>query len=290
MFIQRPKPFTRIPITLARVLEYRQLEPRRIDLLRTHAGILKRQSVPDRPEIVGKISFPFAETIKPLFEAGTDVSLKHSAQFGNYWHSIRDEEQFQKIQNWILEQGTRVFLRNAMDLSIALDMNLVDNQSGQYTHTGWLERCAKQSNDQNAIQALSVACTEAVRAMPFFKNAPVLAAVPDMSGKSFDLPSALAETVAKNLGKEDVTPSFTFSTRKAVPLKEAQVEQKWQVLDATGLHLATKLPDADVVLIDDKYQSGTTMQFVAMKLQEAGARYVFGISLVKTLRDTDNAS
>jgi predicted amidophosphoribosyltransferase len=62
-------------------------------------------------------------------------------------------------------------------------------------------------------------------------------------------------------------------------------------LEKTGIRLNAKLPkDSDVILIDDKYQSGTTMQFVAMKLQEAGARYIFGISLVKTLRDTDNAS
>lgn len=31
------------------------------------------------------------------------------------------------------------------------------------------------------------------------------------------------------------------------------------------------------------YQSGLTIQFVAMKLKEAGAKRVFGITLVKAL-------
>jgi predicted amidophosphoribosyltransferase len=35
--------------------------------------------------------------------------------------------------------------------------------------------------------------------------------------------------------------------------------------------------------MDDLYQSGTTMQFVAMKLKQAGARHVYGLALVKAL-------
>jgi len=93
------------------------------------------------------------------------------------------------------------------------------------------------------------------------------------------------------LGKENLTQHFGCARVKQSDLKEAHVEEKWALLEATGLSLKYPIPNrSDVILIDDKYQSGTTMQFVAMKLQEAGARYVFGISLVKTLRDTDSAS
>lgn len=41
-------------------------------------------------------------------------------------------------------------------------------------------------------------------------------------------------------------------------------------------------------LIDDKYQSRTTIQYVVMKLQQEGAYRVFELSVVKTMKDTDN--
>ena len=39
----------------------------------------------------------------------------------------------------------------------------------------------------------------------------------------------------------------------------------------------------DIILVDDLYMSGTTLQYVAMKLKEAGARKVFGLCFVKSL-------
>ncbi|MDR1492454.1 MAG: hypothetical protein LBT05_07020 [Planctomycetaceae bacterium] len=43
-----------------------------------------------------------------------------------------------------------------------------------------------------------------------------------------------------------------------------------------------------VCIIDDLYQSGVSMWSYAKFLKERGAKYVFGISCVKTLKDTDN--
>jgi len=38
----------------------------------------------------------------------------------------------------------------------------------------------------------------------------------------------------------------------------------------------------DIVLLDDLYMSGITLQYVAMKLKEAGAGKVYGLCLVKS--------
>ena len=45
-----------------------------------------------------------------------------------------------------------------------------------------------------------------------------------------------------------------------------------------------------IILIDDKYQSGITLQFVASRLLEKGASKVFELCAVKTWRDDDNTS
>lgn len=44
----------------------------------------------------------------------------------------------------------------------------------------------------------------------------------------------------------------------------------------------------DVFIVDDLYQSGTTMWAFARYLKNLGARQVFGLACVKSLRDSDN--
>jgi predicted amidophosphoribosyltransferase len=286
-----PRVFSLSPISLQRVLEYREKKPKRIDFVVLHQGALTHESKVGRPDIVGKFAVPFPETIRALFEKGTGLDLFPSKFGDGYWRSVKDEEEFSRIQAWIAEQGTRVFLRNCLDLSIALDYNIANVECGQYTEIGELEHRAKASNDGKAVKRLSAICTEAIESLPFYEKAAFVSAVPAMSEKAFDLPTEVSSRVAKALGIQNLTPKFVFKRPKKVSLKEARVEDKWALLEKTGLRLDTQLPkNADVILIDDKYQSGTTMQFVSMKLRDAGAHHIFGISLVKTLRDTDNAS
>lgn len=234
---------------------------------------------------------PFAESIRPLFERETGLDLFQSKYGDGWWRSVRGEAEFGKIQEWIEAQGTRIFLRSCLDLSIALDYNIADVGIGQYTDIGELEHRAKTNNDSNAVDLLSSLCIETIRSSAFYAEAAFVSAVPAMSEKEFDVPSQISGRVAAALCRQDLTAEFKCKNPKELPLKDARMEEKWALLEKTGLFLGVKLPDkSKVILIDDKYQSGTTMQFVAMKLQEAGAKQIFGISLVKTLRDTDNAS
>ena len=46
--------------------------------------------------------------------------------------------------------------------------------------------------------------------------------------------------------------------------------------------------EKDIIIIDDLYQSGFTMWTVAQLLKKKGAKRVFGLACVKSLRDTDN--
>ena len=55
--------------------------------------------------------------------------------------------------------------------------------------------------------------------------------------------------------------------------------QSWGLTFGAGLDLK----DKNVLLVDDMYYSGVTMQYIAMKMKEAGAKRVFGMALVKSL-------
>lgn len=62
-------------------------------------------------------------------------------------------------------------------------------------------------------------------------------------------------------------------------------DEKLDMIQSWGLTFSADLDikDKTVLLVDDMYYSGVTMQYIAMKMKEAGAKRVFGMALVKSL-------
>jgi hypothetical protein len=255
----------------------------RISFAYAHKNQPKRSPAPN----AGAFSLPFGETILPIFGEDTGLELYLGNSQG-YWRSIKSEAEFTIIETWVKRQGTRHFLRDCLDLSVALDQNLIDNTSGQYTELGSLEARAKTTPDEDAISRLTARYVEAIRDLPFYRDAPYIAAVPPRPGKVYDLPSVLADRIAKELGITDLTSHFSFANGKG-PIKELSLDKKWDAWEAAGLSFSPKLENRpSVILIDDKYQSGISIQYVASKLYWAGVGKVFGLCAVKTLGDDDN--
>jgi len=269
-------------ITLERVQQMRALEPRR-RCFADHSGIQMAKKNGSK-----SFSVKFEETILPIYEAMTGCRLHHSPQYSNYWHSIDDDDDLVMIQRWESSQGSRVFLRDCLSLSVALGINFPDNNSHNHTELGELEHRAKQHRDKDAIKELAMRAIATINELPFYKDADFVAAVPPRPDKEFDLPTWIAKLVAVATKKPDITPYFKFGNTKG-SVKEVALDKKWAAWEGSELTLdGVDLKDRKVILIDDKYQSGTTLQFVAMTLQKHGASEVYGLSLVKTLRDTDN--
>jgi predicted amidophosphoribosyltransferase len=111
--------------------------------------------------------------------------------------------------------------------------------------------------------------------------------VPPSAGKVWDLPEEIAKQVAKKSQKEDISPLVRFRKAKQ-SVKNLTLCEKWAALESAQLIVSASVKGRRIILIDDKYQSGTTLQFVASKLRAAGASEVLGLSCVKTWRDTDN--
>jgi hypothetical protein len=216
----------------------------------------------------------------------TGIELEKSHQFDTYWKSIRDDEELATVKEWISEMGPMVFLRDTLALSIALSENQVPD--GGRTDIGELEYLAKYKRDEEAIDGLTDLIVETVRRLPYYKDVTAVTAVPPRPEKDFDLPKTLARRVAKALGKKNLTSSFSWNGRKR-SLKAVSIEEKWDALSNADLKLDADLADSPrVLLLDDLYQSGTTMQFVAMHLQQAGAKEIYGLSIVKSRNDSDN--
>ncbi|GGG50683.1 hypothetical protein GCM10010964_42410 [Caldovatus sediminis] len=277
------------PITQQRVVALlADNHPRRICFRTTHAHEPKRS----QPPYAGTLNVPFCETIGRIFESDLGLRLFQNPNRPGYWRSIQTEEEYARIETWVKQQGTRVFLRDCLDMSLALGINLEKGPDGQpagHTPLGALEARAKAGPDEEAISQLQAAFIATIRAVPGYREARLIAAVPPRPGKAHDLPSLLAGRIAAALGIEDLTPRFRFAAPKGT-VKAARLEEKWAAWEQSGLGFDPPLSERlAVILIDDKYQSGISIQFVASVLRAAGAGEIYGLCAVKTWRDTDNA-
>jgi hypothetical protein len=273
-------------INLQSISEKRELAPHRI-CFALHSP-LKRSN---KPQYIGYLYFPFPETIKPIFGAEfPDFPLfKNSSSYHTHGigRSVQSEEEYTLIEDWISLHNEKVFLRDCLPLSIALSMNFIDPKEYQYTEIGNLEFKAKRSKCERSIQQLINLATNTVRNLPFYKDADLITGVPPRDGKTFDLPSYLAQGIAKNLDIPDITSEFSKFSKPE--LKDLPFEKKWEAWEKTNLSISEDtVKDKNIILLDDLYQSGLTMQYVASRLYMAGAKSIYGLSITKSCRDSDN--
>ena len=73
-------------------------------------------------------------------------------------------------------------------------------------------------------------------------------------------------------------------------MKDALLEDKLEALEGTIEVDPEPFKDKVVLLVDDLYQSGVSMNYVAMLLLEAGAKKVYGLACEKTCSNDDNIS
>jgi predicted amidophosphoribosyltransferase len=273
------------PITKETVFDCWHKNPKRICFATTHLNALKRE---DSQYGIGKFSIPFTNTVYPIFYADTQIKLWES-QYKTWWLSIRTEAEFDTIQQWINKVEGIVFLRDSLALSLALSENMKNDT--QRTNMGELEYQAKYSQDEdvkkNAVVALYKLLSTKITQLPFYNQADLLCAIPPSNSNKFSLPNFLVANLAKKLNTTDITEYLNWQNEKP-SLKELEVHQKWDTLELVGLNVNINLEGKTVLLLDNLYQSGMTMQYVAMRLQQAGAKAIYGLSIVKSRRDTDN--
>lgn len=261
-----------------------QLTPKRIYL--PTANTLKKDD--SNSKYYGALNFKFKETIQMVFEKETELELfdNHNDLYNktSVWCSIKNENEFNAIKDWIEKQGTTIFIRSLLSSCIALDVN-VDIVNEAKTEIGDLEDKAKHQQDENAISKLTdLLCYKINENKEEF----YIAAVPANKDKDFDLPTLLAKKIAEKLGCLDITDRFAYQNSKRA-LKSIGIGDKWQELERSNLVFDRhNLENKPIILLDDKYQSGTTLHYVASKLQQTGFDTIYGLAIVKTMKDDDN--
>lgn len=223
------------------------------------------------------------DSIGRLFLRDTGIVLS-SGRYGP-WGNFTDEQVIKRALAWQERHKNFIFLRDELDLSLALDYNFAER--GAFTNLGQAESNAKNARDTSSIKVLSAACAQAITVISALKECDAVCAVPPTPEKDWDLPTEIVRLVAEKTGKDNISSSLSFASTKQ-SIKATSLQEKWAVLEAANLCVDHLVRDRKVILLDDKYQSGTTAQFVASRLYEAGAAEVKGLFCVKTWRNTDN--
>jgi predicted amidophosphoribosyltransferase len=143
-----------------------------------------------------------------------------------------------------------------------------------------IKRTAKQT------KILGVKICEFVNQHPTYSSANAVIATPSSSGRDYDVPSELANHIATSLKVDNLSPIIQ-KNRKTKPMKDCKTnEEKLEnVRNAYSISQNTKLKRRDIILIDDIYQTGFTMNEVGRVLFEAGASSVLGLVATKTIKD-----
>ena len=99
----------------------------------------------------------------------------------------------------------------------------------------------------------------------------------------------LAESISSQLKLCFISPSLKKDKPSMKQLSvEAKIEAWAEIYDSGSVVLDKVIEGKNIIIIDDLYQSGTTIWKYASFLKEHGARVVCGVVCVKSLKDSDN--
>ncbi len=239
----------------------------------------------------GHINLPFGDgIIDHIFPYRLWINKKWGAP--HVWLNIKDKEEFDTIARWCSDRANYVYLRDCLSASAALGVNF--NHANESTEVRDSVYKCKFKPDELAISRLTELALEFINKHDIYKNCDCVAAVPPNASKGYDLPSTLAVNISQRLSVPNITKKFDFgavksSARNIEGNDPKWFDKKWDIWQSANLtYNRETLAGKKILLIDDNYQSGLSLQYVAMILQNAGADQVYGLTMIKTRGDKGN--
>lgn len=164
--------------------------------------------------------------------------------------------------------------------------------AGERTPIGQLVREAKPYDQAGSpgdrVKAVSLAArmAELVREHPTYRQAELLLAVPPSNpNKAFDLPTLLAEEIARLTGQGVATAGLK-KVRDTRPMKACRTIKE-KIDNLTGAFGADPavFGGRSVIIVDDIYETGFSLNEVGRTVRQANATLVVGLAATKTVRD-----
>ncbi|MGH8604614.1 MAG: ComF family protein [Gammaproteobacteria bacterium] len=140
----------------------------------------------------------------------------------------------------------------------------------------------KYGSDKSTVEALCQTAAEFIEGRSWDLNL-IVPVPPSRSGRRFQPVPVLAKEIGRLLGWQSC-PDCIIKTRETDELKAIYDYQK-RLDQLTGAYsvITDKVMNQNVLIIDDLYRSGATLEAVANVLQNVGrARKVFALTFTRT--------
>lgn len=206
-----------------------------------------------------------------------------------------DAEPPAEVVEWVEKIGHPVAMKDFLAISFALDYDRHGgNPQKAQTEVGVLRAQAKPYGGSAATTQTKAAadklvehCVTFLDAMGCYSSADCIVAMPPSDPtKAYNLPRYLAKGIAEKWGREDLSQHVTGKARDSI--KEVPLANKLDTLLGTITVADGVFNERKVLLLDDLYQSGVSMNYCGHLLLQAGAKKIFGLACEKTCRNDDN--
>jgi hypothetical protein len=255
---------------------------------------------PQQPDKNWSIVLPFANTYENAFGSMCEVNFYAHHGKGDrlviFLNGTEgDAEPPAEAVEWVEKVGHPVAMKDFLAISFALDYDRHGgNPQKPQTEIGELRAQAKPYGGSAATKYTKEAADELVEHCVTFLNAMgcyssadcIVAMPPSDPAKAFNLPRYLAKRITEKWGREDLSKNVTGKARNSI--KEVPLGQKLDTLLGTITVADGVFQDRKVLLLDDLYQSGVSMNYCGFLLLQAGAKKIFGLACEKTCRNDDN--
>ena len=235
-----------------------------------------------------------ARALPRHFMSRTFEDRRGRYEWGTYIHDVDDDARLQ-VENLLQLFKDYIYIEDDLTETFALDYHTAMSPTGSYPRTaiGELVYRAKPYNrpvrPSNYARASELAAhfLTFIRTHPGYSRSDIVLPIPASDPtKAFNLPVELVKKITAELGMIDGN-GLVNRVRVTRPMKDCTTPQEKinNVRNAFAVTNRNALEDKNVLLIDDVYASGFTINEVGRVVLEAGAQAVFGLVATKTSRD-----
>ncbi len=191
----------------------------------------------------------------------------------------------QKIENLSLSSLNMISLKGDFDSGYALGRySQPKGAHGQKTQVGELLHRFKYQFEQNAGEILADLSAELIDSRSSLKSSDFIITVPpSFTSRPFDPISFLAERISKRTGirwEKDVIKRTRITKLQKGIFDKAGKEEN--VISTFRLNNPLFISEKRILLFDDLYDSGATINQIAQILRRANANRIFVLVLAKT--------
>jgi len=240
------------------------------------------------------LDFRFSESFQPLLISQFPTLVGPTTESYRYKYPLHriSTTDYALIEVFLHSIESVVIIRDVLDASFALDYAFLDGDPNkERTRVGDLVRRLKnygstdKTFDEQLLQILTNICMQFISKCKLLSEVDAVAVVPgSRPNRQNYLPEAIAKRIAVGLDVPYLGRKITTKKDRSEN-KEAEPKRKLRnIIDNTNV-ASLDFRNKKVLLIDDLYQSGISINTIGKMLGDAGASSVIGLCFEKACRN-----